>query len=146
KEHPKSSWGWYALGYSQFAQRKIGESIQVLAKSLEFDVRNAEAHKILGRDLMIVGRLDAARTEFEQGIHYNPQSSEMHFNLGKLFSIQDSWVAARKEFEAALGIDSSYMEESIPSAASNSFRAATQLSWMEKSLPRNPWVTGSERL
>src|SRR5207244_8762467 len=73
-------------------------------------VRNAEAHKILGRDLMIVGRLDAARTEFEQGIHYNPQSSEMHFNLGKLFSIQDSWVAARKEFEAALGIDSSYME------------------------------------
>ncbi|PYT70415.1 MAG: hypothetical protein DMG42_19235 [Acidobacteria bacterium] len=110
KEHPKSSWGWYALGYSQFAQRKIGESIQALAKSLEFDVRNAEAHKILGRDLMIVGRLDAARTEFEQGIHYNPQSSEMHFNLGKLFSIQDSWVAARKEFEAALGIDSSYME------------------------------------
>src|SRR5207247_9067466 len=60
KEHPKSTWGWYALGYSQFAQRKIGESIQALAKSLEFDVRNAEAHKILGRDLMIVGRLDAA--------------------------------------------------------------------------------------
>ena len=27
KERPTSSWGWYALGYSQFAQQKIGESI-----------------------------------------------------------------------------------------------------------------------
>ena len=34
KERPKSSWGWYALGYSRFAQQKIGESIQALAKSL----------------------------------------------------------------------------------------------------------------
>jgi len=109
-EHPKSSWGWYALGYSQFALRKIGESIQALAKSLQLDVRNAEAHKILGRDLMIVGRFDAAQTEFEQGIRYNPQSAEMHFNLGKLFSIQDSWVAAREEFEKSLRLDPLYME------------------------------------
>lgn len=110
KEHPKSSWGWYALGYSLFAQRKIGESIQALAQSLQFDIQNAEAHKILGRDLMTIGRFDAAQTEFEQGIRYNPQSAEMHFNLGKLFSIQDEWSAARKEFEAALRIDDSYTE------------------------------------
>jgi len=110
KEHPESSWGWYALGYSQFAQRKIGESIQALARSLQLDVRNAEAHKILGRDLMVVGKFDAAQTEFEQGIRYSPQSAEMHLNLGKLFSIQDSWVAARKEFEQALRIDPLYME------------------------------------
>src|SRR5439155_831231 len=71
KEHPESSWGWYALGYSQFAQRKIGESIQALARSLQLDVRNAEAHKILGRDLMVVGKFDVAQTEFEQGIRYS---------------------------------------------------------------------------
>ena len=47
KEHPTSSWGWYALGYSQFAQKKVGESIQSLAKCLQLDVSNAEAHKIL---------------------------------------------------------------------------------------------------
>ena len=109
-EHPKTSWGWYALGYSQFAQRKIGESIQALTKSLQLDIQNAEAHKILGRNLMIIGRYDAARAEFEQGIRYNPQSAEMHFNLGKLFSIQDNWSFARKEFEAAPHIDPSYME------------------------------------
>ncbi len=110
KEHPESSRGWYALGYSQFAQQKIGESIRALAKCLQLDVKNSEAHKILGRDLMIIGRFDAAQVEFEQGIRYDPKSAEMHYNLGKLFSMQDNWAPGRKEFEDALRIDPSYVE------------------------------------
>jgi tetratricopeptide (TPR) repeat protein len=109
-QRPKSSWGWYALGYTQFAQQKIADSIRSLAKSLQLDIGNAEAHKILGRDLMIIGRFDAAQIEFEQGIRYSPQSAEIHYNLGKLFSIQDNWESARKEFEAALQLDPSYVE------------------------------------
>ena len=110
KEHPRSSWGWYALGYSLFAQQKIGDSIKSLAKSLELDVTNAEAHKILGRNLMIIGRFDAAQVEFEQALRYKPDSAEIYYNLGKLFSIQDNWEPARKQFEAALRIDPSYLE------------------------------------
>jgi tetratricopeptide (TPR) repeat protein len=110
EQRPQSSWGWYTLGYSLFAQQKVGESIQALAKSLQLDVKNAEAHKILGRDLMIVGRFDAAQVEFEQGIRYEPASAEMHYNLGKLFSMQDNWSSARKEFEEALRLDASYVE------------------------------------
>ena len=110
EQRPKSSWGWYALGYSLFAQQKIGESIQALAKSLQLDVKSAEAHKILGRDLMVIGRFDAAQIEFEQGIRYNPQSAEMHYNLGKLFSMLDNWGPGRREFDAALRIDPSYVE------------------------------------
>jgi tetratricopeptide (TPR) repeat protein len=110
KQSPRSSWGWYALGYSLFAQQKLGESISALAKSLELDVRNADAHKTLGRTLMIIGRFDAAQVEFEQGLRYKPDSAEIHYNLGKLFSIQDNWEPARKAFEAALRIDPSYIE------------------------------------
>ena len=110
KQRPKSSWGWYALGYSLFAQQKIGDSINALAKSLELDIRNAEAHKTLGRNLMIIGRFDAAQVEFEQGLRYKPDSAELHYNLGKLFSVQDNWEPARKAFEAAIRIDPSYVE------------------------------------
>ena len=110
EERPKSSWGWYALGYTYFAQKKIGESIKALAKSLQLDLKNVEAHKILGRNLMIIGRFDAAQIEFEQAIRYKPDSAESHYNLGKLFSIQDNWEPARKAFEAALRIDPSYVE------------------------------------
>jgi tetratricopeptide (TPR) repeat protein len=111
QERPKSSWGWYALGYSLFAQQKVGDSIQALAKSLRLNVRNAEAHKILGRDLMIIGRFDAAQLEFEQGIRYSPDSAEMHYNLGKLYSMQDNWAPARKEFEQALRLNPAYVED-----------------------------------
>jgi tetratricopeptide (TPR) repeat protein len=110
KEHPDSSWGWYALGYSQFAQRKIGDSIKSLAQSLSLDATNADAHKILGRDLMAIGRFDAAQKEFEQAIHYAPNSSESHYDLGKLFSLQDNWIAADKEFREAVRIDAGYLE------------------------------------
>lgn len=110
EERPDSSWGWYALGYSLFAQQKIGPSIEALAKSLELDVTNGEAHKILGRDLMIIGRFDAAEVEFTQGLRYQPDSAELHYNLGKLFSIQDNWQRARTEFDAALRIDAAYLE------------------------------------
>ena len=109
-ERPKSSWGWYALGYAYFAQKKIGDSIKALATSLQLDLKNVEAHKILGRNLMIIGRFDAARTEFELAIRYKPDSAESHYNLGKLFSMQDDWERARGAFEAALRIDSSYLE------------------------------------
>jgi superkiller protein 3 len=110
KERPQSSWGWYALGYSLFAQQKIGDSIKALARSLELDITNAEAHKILGRNLMIIGRFDAAQVEFQQAIKYKPDSAESHYNLGKLFSIQDNWEPARRAFEAALKIDPAYVE------------------------------------
>jgi tetratricopeptide (TPR) repeat protein len=110
KQHPKSSWGWYALGYSYYGHRQIGESIQALARSLQLDVRNADAHKVLGRDLMIIGRFDAAKLEFEQGARLNPASAEMPYNLGKLYSIQDNWADARKSFEAALRLNPQYME------------------------------------
>lgn len=110
EEHPNSSWGWYALGYSQFAQKEIGESVKSLAQSLSLNVKNGDAHKILGRDLMAIGRFDAAQTEFEQAIRCAPTSSESYYDLGKLFSIQDNWQAARRQFEEALRLDPASIE------------------------------------
>ena len=109
-ERPESSWGWYTLGYACFAQRKITDSITALAKSLSLDVNNAEAHKVLGRNLMLIGRFDVAQREFEMGEKLDSKSAEMPFNLGRLYSIQDMWAEARRGFERALQIDPNYME------------------------------------
>ena len=109
-EHPESWWGHYALGYVLFAQQKIGESIGALAKSLRLNIENAEAHKILGRTLMIIGRYDHARVEFEQAARLSPDSAEIRYNLGKLYSAQDNFPAAQREFEYALSLEPTYME------------------------------------
>jgi tetratricopeptide (TPR) repeat protein len=110
KDRPASSWGWYAYGYSLFAQQKIGEAIRALSKSLELDLHNAEAHKMLGRALMVIGRFDAAQIEFEQALRDKPESAEIHYNLGKLFSMQDNWGPARTSLETAVKLDPSYVE------------------------------------
>ena len=109
-DKPESWWGHYALGYVLFAQQKIGESIASLAKSLRLNINNAEAHKILGRTLMIIGRFDRARLEFEQAARLKPESAEIRYNLGKLYSAQDNFPAARREFDLALQLDPEYME------------------------------------
>lgn len=109
-ERPESWWGWYTLGYTLFAQRKIGDSVTALSKSLSLNVDNAEAHKVLGRNLMLIGRFDFAQREFEAGERLDPKSAEMPFNLGRLFSIQDLWLESRRAFERALAIDGAYME------------------------------------
>jgi tetratricopeptide (TPR) repeat protein len=110
KDRPASTWGWYAYGYSLFAQEKVGESIRALSKSLELDLHNAEAHKMLGRALMVIGRFDAAQVEFEQALRDKPDSAELHYNLGKLFSMQDNWEPARASLETAVKLDPSYVE------------------------------------
>lgn len=110
KEDPKSSWGWYALGYVLFVQQKVGDSISALSKSLALDITNAEAHKVLGRNLMLIGKFDYAKREFELGEKYSPKSAEMPFNLGRLYSIQDQWAQAREAFERALKLDPNYVE------------------------------------
>ena len=108
--HAQDAWAWYALGYAYFGQQKVGDSIKALAKSLALDITNADAHKVLGRNLMIIGRFEEARVEFEQGAKYDPKSAELRYNLGKLFSIQDQWPQARQNFELALKLDPNYME------------------------------------
>jgi superkiller protein 3 len=84
--------------------------MKALARSLELDVRNAEAHKMMGRTLMVIGRFDMAELEFEEAIRLKPGSAELHYNLGKLLSMQDNWEPARKAFEEAVRLDPSSVQ------------------------------------
>jgi tetratricopeptide (TPR) repeat protein len=84
--------------------------VKSLAKSLQLNVNNANAHEVLGRCLMIIGRFDAAQIEFQQAARLNPKSAEVRQNLGKLFSIQDNWSAAKTYFEEAIRLDPVYLE------------------------------------
>ena len=62
-DHPDSPRAHYDLGYVLFRAHQMGPSIKELSRSLQLNVDNAEAHKILGLDCSIVGRYDLAETE-----------------------------------------------------------------------------------
>jgi len=108
--HPRSWKAYYYLGYVYLRQHRVGDSIQAVSKSLELNVNNAEAHKILGRGLSIIGRYGLALREFEHALRLNPFSAEVHYNMGRVYAIQDDFHRARKEFEMAVRLNSSYIE------------------------------------
>jgi tetratricopeptide (TPR) repeat protein len=98
------------LGYTLFGQQRIGDSITALAKSLQLNVKNADAHRLLGRNLMLIGRFDVAQTELELAVKLSPQRAEMRYDLGKVLSAQDNYPPAKRELEEAIRLDPSYME------------------------------------
>src|SRR5262249_28854820 len=110
KTRPDSWWGHYVLGYALFGQRRVGESIGALSKSLQLNINNADAHRLLGRNLMTIGRFDAAQIELEQTLKLRPQWAEAHYDLAKIYSAHDNYPPAKRLLEETIRLDSSYME------------------------------------
>ncbi len=137
--NPKSWWGRYVLGYSLFGQRRIGDSIAELAQSLQLNLNNADAHRLLGRNLMTIGRFDAALTELEQAVKLMPKSAEVRYDLAKIHSANDNYPPAKRELEEAIRLDPSYMEayEALGFVMEASGDDAAAVSFYEKSAALN---------
>jgi tetratricopeptide (TPR) repeat protein len=110
KDHPNSWRAHYIQGYLLFRMRKFGDSIRELAKSLELNAENPEAHKILAKDFVIIGNVDYAQTELQQAARLKPESAEIHYTLGEVYSAKDMLPEAKAEFTATIQRDSTYAE------------------------------------
>jgi tetratricopeptide (TPR) repeat protein len=110
QEHPASWQGWYQLGYVYFRLHKISASVEALAKSLQLNVNNAEAHKILGLNLTIVSKYDEAQLELEEAARLKPGSAEIRYFLGRVYYVKNVFPFAKREFEEAIRLDPTYMK------------------------------------
>ncbi len=110
KAHPGSARAYYDLGYVLFRTHQISASVQALAKSLQLDISNPEAHKVLGLDFTIIGKYDEAQIELEQAARLKPHSAEIHYFLGRIHYTRNAFPLAKKEFEEAIRLDPSYMK------------------------------------
>lgn len=108
--HPGSSKAYYFLGYVQFRQRRIADSVKAVAKSLELNVDQAPAHMLLGREFSIIGRTDVALREFNEALRLEPGVAEVHYNLGRVHAMDDDFPKARVELEKAIQINPNYIE------------------------------------
>ena len=110
KAHPDSARAYYDLGYVYFRTHQIRASVETLAKSLQLDINNAEAHKILGLDFTIIGKYDEAQIELEQAARLKPDSAEIHYFLGRIHYTRNAFLLAKQELEKAIRLDPSYMK------------------------------------
>lgn len=110
EDHPDSWRAHYQLGYILFRVHRIGESIKALAKSLELNIKNAEAHKILGLDFTVLSDYDRAEIELEQAAALKPDSAEIRYFLGRVYYTKNIFPLAKREFETALKLNPTYMK------------------------------------
>ena len=110
KTHPNSWQAYYQLGYVYFRRPEAGRSIRALAKSLELNPLNADAHKILGLNHVMLGSLDDAEKHLQEAARLKPDSAEIRYLLGRVYYTRDSYPLARQEFEEAVRLDPTYVK------------------------------------
>ena len=154
-DHPNSWRAHYIQGYVLFRMRKIGDSIRELAKSLELNADNPEAHKILAKDFVVIGKWDYAQTELQQAERLKPESAEIHYSLGEVYSGRDMLKEAKSEFTAAIQHDPSnseaynalgFTEESLgdDTAALAAYKKAMEIAEQKGSKFDAPYINVSE--
>ena len=117
-EHPRSWRAHYDLGYVLFRRHdgtatllaSVQDSIKELSRSLELNLSNADAHKILALDFTMIQREDLAEIELKQAVHLDPTSAESHYFLGRHYMGESRYVLAKTELEAAVRLDPTYMK------------------------------------
>lgn len=118
QEYSSSGRAHYDLGYVLFRIRggklsladAIKESIKELSRSLELNINNPDAHKILALDLVMIKRDDLAEIEFKEAERLNPKSAEIHYLLGRHYMGQSNYIPAKKELEIAIQLNPTYMK------------------------------------
>jgi tetratricopeptide (TPR) repeat protein len=118
-ESNSDSWrAHYDLGYALSRVRgsqtpleiNLKESIRELSHSLQLNIRNAEAHKVLGLDLTMIQKDDLAEVEFQQAVHYAPKSPENHYFLGRAYMAKQNYAEAVQELKQAVQLDPQFMK------------------------------------
>jgi protein O-GlcNAc transferase len=137
--HPESPRAQYQLGYIDFRLHQVVRSVKALSKALSVDPKNADAHRVLGYDLNILGRLDLAVIEFERATELQPALAENHYALGRVYYERGLYERSAAELEEALRLDpfSVKAEQSLGLAyeALNDLTRAQQ--HLRKALERN---------
>lgn len=102
--HADSAEGWYQLGYVYFQTHKIWPSVKALSKSLSLNPQQAHAHRILGLDFTILGRLDLARRELERTVELDPKSADGHYSLGRVLYEEGFYGLAAEHLERSASL------------------------------------------
>jgi tetratricopeptide (TPR) repeat protein len=110
KDHDDSARTHYDLGYVDFRTHQIGGAVRELSRSLQLNVKDAQAHKILGLVCTFVGRYDLAEVELQSAAQLEPNSPEIHYFLGRVYYTRQVFAMAKQQYETAIQLDPGYMK------------------------------------
>lgn len=89
----------HLLGVSLYQQGDPEEAVNYIEKALQSEKSYEGFHNSLGECYRILGRLEAARAQFELALALNPLFKSAMFNMGLVFQQQKQWQEAINQFQ-----------------------------------------------
>jgi tetratricopeptide (TPR) repeat protein len=102
---PQSDYASYTLGVIYRRAGQAAEAADAFTRAVELNPVNVRARAGLGSEAMRLGRLDVARTQFEQLVELGYQVAPSHFNLGIIAAHGGDRAEAERRFRLALKAD-----------------------------------------
>ncbi|MGH9843748.1 MAG: tetratricopeptide repeat protein [Blastocatellia bacterium] len=99
----------YLLGYLQFRQARVTDSIESLTKSLSLKP-TAQAHKILGLNFVIADQPERIQTELTKAKDLDPNDAETAYFLSRFYYTQNRFYQAISEAELAIKLNPGYVK------------------------------------
>jgi tetratricopeptide (TPR) repeat protein len=106
---PNSTWGMMAAAEAHESQGSLDQAIAEYREVLKLDPARPNVHFRIGRALLSRGAnkgdakdLEAAQTEFQQELDFNPSSANAAYELAEIYRKQGHEEQARKYFQQAV--------------------------------------------
>jgi predicted O-linked N-acetylglucosamine transferase (SPINDLY family) len=118
---------WAALGAALLAGKQPAAAIGPLRRAVELRPHDGAAWSQLGDALRLLGRLEEARSCYEEATAHDPQSSAAWYGLGRVYLERDRPAGAAAAFERCSTAD--------PAALHEHGKALFQLGCVERAMP-----------
>ena len=102
---PQSDYASYTLGVVYRRAGQSAEAFDAFTRAVELNPMNVRARVGLGSEAMRLGRVDVAKTQFEQLVQLGYQVAPSHFNLGIIAAGAGDRAEAERRFRLALKAD-----------------------------------------
>ncbi len=100
--------GYYCLGRDALDRADYEESARLLRKAVEIDPEMAEAHLLLAKAMLCLGRMEDAVAALEEHLRVSPRSTEGLFRLGQACLYVENYNRAAQYHKAAIETNPAY--------------------------------------
>lgn len=95
----------YWKGYVQFASQRYKESVLTLTPYIAQAPEDAQARKVLGLDLFMLGDGSAAQVQLERAVELDAKDPEARYYLGRVYFSRQNMPAALAAFQKVVETD-----------------------------------------
>ncbi|MBX9789990.1 MAG: tetratricopeptide repeat protein [Pirellulales bacterium] len=101
----------YCLGHALMSQRQYAEAVPHLARAAELNALDADPRVLCGEALLVLGKPQEARSQFDEALRIAPTSAMAATGLGKVLAQAADYAGAEAQFRQVIALDDQFPQQ-----------------------------------